>query len=393
MNESLLEQVRTIQEELTIIRHDIHAHPEMAMQEKRTSALVASKLQQWGLTVTQGIGQYGVVGTLTSLEPGTRSIGLRADMDALELIEKTNVPYASTYPGVMHACGHDGHTTMLLGAAKYLSEHRDSFRGTVQFVFQPAEEGLRGAPAMIDDNIFERFPMDAIYGLHDIPEPLGTFSTRSGALMAASDRWYVTFRGTGGHGGATPHLATDVTVLQAQFIMALQTIVSRNISPIDSGVVSVGAIQGGSFLSANVMPSEIRIAGTARSLTPSVHGTIERRINELANNLATTFGCTAQVEYSRGGISLVNHKEETQKAIKAAESVVGTSNVTKDREPLMGGEDFAFFLLKRPGAFIFMGINDENHFGTLHSPGFNFNDEAIPYGVAYWISLVQQELQ
>ncbi|CAF1679559.1 unnamed protein product [Rotaria magnacalcarata] len=393
MNDSLLLEVRNLQTELTKIRQDIHAHPEMAMEEERTSSLVATKLNEWGLTVTKGVGQFGVVGTLTSSKPGTRSIGLRADMDALELIEKCDVPYVSTRPGIMHACGHDGHTTMLLGAAKYLAEHRDSFCGTVQFIFQPGEEGLRGAIAMINDNLFERFPIDAVYGLHNMSEPLGTFSIRSGPLMAASDRWYVTFRGTGGHGGAGPHLATDVTVLQAQFIVALQTIVSRNVSAIDSAVISVGAIQGGSFLSANVMPSEIRIAGTARSFTESVRNLIERRINELANNLATAFDCTAHIEYSRGGIPLVNHNEETQRAINAAEAVVGTANVNKNREPFMGSEDFAFMLLKRPGAFIFMGINDEKVSVKLHSPDYDFNDDAIPLGVAYWISLVQQELK
>ncbi|CAF3732003.1 unnamed protein product [Rotaria sordida] len=387
MNDILL-----MQEELVAIRQDIHAHPEMAMEEVRTSTLVASKLKQWGLTVTEGVGQFGVVGTLKSLQSGNRSIGLRADMDALQLIEKCNVPYISTKPGTMHACGHDGHTTMLLGAAKYLAEHRDSFCGTVLFIFQPAEERLQGAIAMINDGLFERFPVDAIYGLHNYSGQLGTFAIRSGPLMAASDRWFVTFRGTGGHGGAAPHLATDVTILQAQFIMALQTIVSRNINAADLAVISVGAIQGGSFVSLSVMPSEIRIGGTTRTFTESVRDLIERRINELANNLAMTFGCTAHVEYNRSGTALINHNEQTQRAIKAAESVVGMTNVNKNTEPFMGSEDFAFMLLKRPGAFIFMGINDEKVSVKLHSPDYNFNDDAIPFGVAYWINLVQQEL-
>ncbi|CAF3762673.1 unnamed protein product [Rotaria sordida] len=392
MNNSLLMQVRDMQEELAMIRQDIHAHPEMAMEENRTSALVASKLREWGLTVTEGVGQFGVVGTLTSVKPGNRSIGLRADMDALELIERNNVSYVSTKLGTMHACGHDGHTAMLLGAAKYLSEHRDSFCGTVQFIFQPAEERLAGAVAMINDSLFERFPVDAIYGLHNVPEQMGTFSIRPGPLMAASDYWDVTFRGTGGHGGAGAHLATDVTVLQAQFIMALQTIVSRNVNAIDAAVISVGAIQSGSFVSANVMPSEIRIRGTARSLTESVRDLIERRINELANHLATAFGCTAHVEYRQGHVTLVNHDEQTKRAIKAAEAVVGSTNVTKNREPSMVSEDFAFMLLERPGAFIFMGNNDGTALNKLHSSDYNFNDDAIPYGVAYWISLVRQEL-
>ncbi|CAF4042638.1 unnamed protein product, partial [Rotaria sp. Silwood1] len=386
-------EVLDMQTEFTTIRQDIHAHPEMAMTENRTSALVAAKLKEWGLTVTEGVGQFGVVGTLESLNPSNRSIGLRADMDALKLVELNNVSYISTEPGKMHACGHDGHTAMLLGAAKYLSEHRDSFCGTIQFIFQPAEERLKGALAMINDSLFERFPVDAVYGLHNAPEQLGTFSIRSGPLMAASDRWRVTFRGTGGHGGASAHLATDVTVLQAQFIMALQTIVSRNIDAVDPAVISVGAIQAGSFESTNVIPSEMRIGGTARSLTASVRDLIERRMNELANNLAAAFGCTAQVEYYRGGIPLVNHDEQTKRAIKAAETVVGSTNVNKNRQPLMGSEDFAFMLLERPGAFIIMGTNNGTEAKMLHSPDYDFNDDAIPFGIAYWIALVQQELK
>ena len=245
---------------------------------------------------------------------------------------------------------------------------------------------------MIKDGLLERFSIDAVYGLHNVSEPLGTFSIRTGPFMAASDRWHVTFRGTGGHGGAAPHLATDVTVLQAQFILALQTIVSRNISATDSAVISVGAIEGGSFRSANIMPSEIRIAGTVRSFSESVRQLIERRINELANGLAMTSDCTAHVEYSHGGITLVNHEEQTRRAIQAAETVVGVDSVNKNRELYMGSEDFAFMLEKRPGAFIFMGINDKTISVKLHSPDYNFNDEAIPFGVAFWISLVQQEL-
>ena len=392
MNDALLNEVREMQSELMSIRQDIHAHPEMSMEEARTSKLIATKLNQWGISVTEGLGQFGVVGTLTSLRPGERTIGLRADMDALQLIEQNDVPYISTKPGTMHACGHDGHTAMLLGAAKYLAEHRDSFCGRVTFIFQPAEETLRGAIAMINDHLFDRFPVDAIYGLHNYPDRLGSFSIRPGPMMAASDRWHVTFRGTGGHGGSGPHLATDVTVLQAHFLVALQTIVSRNVSSHDAAVISVGGIESGSFKSLNVMPSVIRIGGTARSLTESVRNTIERRMRELANGLATSFGCTAEVEYMRFGTAVVNHEEQTRRAIKAAEAVVGQANVDRNREPSMGGEDFAFMLLERPGAFIFLGVVDDAQSRNLHSPTYNFNDEAIPFGVAYWITLVQQEL-
>ena len=395
MTNTLLDDIHEMQAELASIRRDIHAHPEMAMEEVRTSSLIAEKLKEWGLTVTEGIGRYGVVGTLKSSKEGVISIGLRADMDALQLTEKTNVPYASTKVGVMHACGHDGHIVMLLGAAKYLAEHRESFCGTVYFIFQPAEEKLDGALAMIKDHLFDRFPMNTIYGLHNTPsDRLGQFSIRSGPMMAATDSWYVTFHGTGGHGGAGAHLATDVTVLHAQFILALQTIISRNVNSLESGVISVGAIESGSFGSVNVMPDTIRIGGTARSLTTSVRDTIERRMRELANGLAVSFGCTAEVEYIRDGTPLVNHEENTKRAIAAAQTIVGEANVDQNRQPTMGGEDFAWMLLQRPGAFIFLGVNDdETKRSQLHSPTYNFNDKGIPFGVAYWAALVQQELK
>ena len=395
MTNTLLDDIHEMQAELASIRRDIHAHPEMAMEEVRTSSLIAEKLKEWGLTVTEGIGRYGVVGTLKSSKEGVISIGLRADMDALQLTEKTNVPYASTKVGVMHACGHDGHIVMLLGAAKYLAEHRESFCGTVYFIFQPAEEKLDGALAMIKDHLFDRFPMNTIYGLHNTPsDRLGQFSIRSGPMMAATDSWYVTFHGTGGHGGAGAHLATDVTVLHAQFILALQTIISRNVNSLESGVISVGAIESGSFGSVNVMPDTIRIGGTARSLTTSVRDIIERRMRELANGLAVSFGCTAEVEYIRDGTPLVNHEENTKRAIAAAQTIVGEANVDQNRQPTMGGEDFAWMLLQRPGAFIFLGVNDdETKRSQLHSPTYNFNDKGIPFGVAYWTALVQQELK
>ncbi|MFC4166167.1 M20 aminoacylase family protein [Teichococcus aestuarii] len=393
MNESLLNRLRAMQPELAAIRQDIHANPEIGMEEKRTAALVAEKLRGWGLEVTEQVGRHGVVGTLKGRLPGQHAIGLRADMDALMIHEATGKPYASVNEGLMHACGHDGHTTMLLGAAKYLSENRD-FGGTVQFIFQPAEEGRGGAKAMLADGLFERFPVDAVYGLHNMPEmPLGQFGIRPGPFMAAPDRWVVTFRGTGGHGGAAAHLSTDVTVLQAQFIMALQTVVSRNVAAVDSAVISVGAIAGGSFGSTNVMPAEIRVGGTARSFTPAVRETMERRMTELAQGLAASFGCTAEVEYRRNGTPLVNHAEQTALAASAAASLVGAGMVQDDAPPVTGGEDFAYMLERKPGAFIFMGQGAGGATAEgLHTPTYDFNDDAIPYGAGYWVSLVQQEL-
>jgi hippurate hydrolase len=393
MDDTLLSSLRAMQPELAAIRQDIHAHPEIGMEEQRTSALVAARLREYGLQVEEGIGTYGVVATLKGRLPGQRAIGLRADMDALLINEATGLPYASTNSGKMHACGHDGHTTMLLGAAKYLSQNPD-FGGTVHFIFQPAEEGRGGAVAMLKDKLFERFPVDAVYGLHNEPGlPLGLFSTRTGPALAASDRWEVTFRGTGGHGGATPHLSTDVTVVTAQFILALQTIVSRNVAAVDSAVISVGAIQGGSFGSTNVMPAEMRIGGTARSYVPAVRDMMERRIAELANGISASFGCTAEPQYFRGTTALVNHAEQTATAVAAAGALVGSTRVDPDAPASTGGEDFAHMLEARPGAFIFMGQGAGGATSEgLHTPTYNFNDDAIPFGVGYWVSLVRQEM-
>ncbi|CAF2932307.1 unnamed protein product [Rotaria sp. Silwood2] len=391
MGETLLDKLRLMQPELALIRQDIHAHPEMALHEVRTSTLVADKLKQWGVTVTEGIGGLGVVGMLKSNASGSRSIGFRADMDALSLTEQNDVSYISTTLGVMHACGHDGHTVMLLGAAKYLAEHRDSFCGTIYFIFQPAEEKDNGALNMINDKLFDRFPMDAIYGMHSGPDiAIGKFAIRSGPMLAAADTWLATFRGTGGH-GASPHLASDVTVPLAQFILSLQTIVSRNISPTDSTVISVGAVQSGSFDSLNVLPSEIRVGGTARSFTKEARDTIERRMKELAYGLATTYDCKVEVKYLREGIPLVNHVQCTERAIRAAENLVGAENIDGNMTKDMGGEDFAEMLERKPGAYIIIGNGIS--FGALHSPTYNFNDDAFPFGAGYWVCLAQQELK
>ena len=268
------------------------------------------------------------------------------------------------------------------------------FGGTVQFIFQPAEEGRGGARAMLADGLFERFPVDSVYGLHNDPQmPFGTFAARPGPAMAAGDRWVVTFRGTGGHGGASPHLATDVAVLQAQFVMALQTVVARNIAAVDAAVISVGAVHGGSLQSTNVMPSEMVIGGTARSYTEAVRDVMERRMRELAAGLAVAFGCSAEVEYDRRGTALVNHAEQTEVALAAAADVAGAGKVDGMPPLITGGEDFSLMLQARPGAFIFMGQGAGGASSEgLHTPTYDFNDEAIPVGVEYWVSLVGREL-
>ncbi len=378
--------------ELTAIRRDIHAHPEMGLEEVRTAALVAAKLREWGVDVVEGVGRTGVVGTLRGRRPGQRAIGLRADMDALAIREETGLPHASQNPGVMHACGHDGHTTMLLGAARALAENPD-FGGAVHFIFQPAEEGRGGARAMLADGLFERFPCDAVYGLHNSPGvPVGQFATRRGPMLAAGDRWSVTFRGTGGHGGSTPHLATDATVALGYFLLGLQTIVSRNIASAAQAVISVGYVGGGSAESPNVMPAEVTVAGTARSYTEAVRDTLERRVQELAASLAAAQGCSAEVAYLRRGTALVNHDEAVPVAMAAAAAVAGAENVDGNVTPSTGGEDFAEMLLRCRGAFMRIGNGVDPRGAALHTPIYDFNDEIIPLGSAYWVALVREEL-
>ncbi|MBK1657719.1 M20 aminoacylase family protein [Paracraurococcus ruber] len=394
MAHPVIEGVAAWQAELTAIRRDIHAHPEMGMEEHRTAALVAAELRRLGIAVTEGVGRLGVVGTVQGSRPGQRVIGLRADMDALRIEEATGLPHASTNPGVMHACGHDGHTAMLLGAARWLAAHRD-FAGTVHLIFQPAEEGRGGARAMIEDGLFDRFPCDAVYGLHNTPDlPAGQFCIRPGAALAAADRFEVTFRGTGGHGGAAPHLSTDLTVVQAHFVLGLQTIIGRNVPAKDAAVLSVGSIQGGSPGSANVMPAALTLTGTARSYDPDVRDLLERRIAELAQGLAALHGATAEVAYRRGAPALVNHAAQTDLAIAAAVGVVGQGAVDPSHPPVMGAEDFALMLQARPGAFMFIGgaTPGGGVAAGLHTPHFDFNDAIIPLGIAYWAGVVDQEL-
>ncbi|WP_114377276.1 M20 aminoacylase family protein [Elioraea thermophila] len=394
MTHPVVQGVRAFADELVAIRRDIHAHPELGMTEARTSALVARFLRDLGIRVTEGVGRFGVVGTIEGRRPGNRAIGLRADMDALPIHEATGKPWASTRPGIMHACGHDGHTAMLLGAARWLAQHRD-FAGTVHVIFQPAEEGLGGARAMLADGLFDRFPCDAVYGLHTRPDlPAGRFATRPGPALAAADRFRVRFLGTGGHGGSTPHRAVDLTVVQAHFVLGLQEIVGRNVPPVEPAVLSIGAIAGGVLEAPNVMPAEIVLSGTARSFSPAVRDLLERRVGELAHGLAALYGARAEVEYRRGTPATVNHPDQTRLALAAAADVVGEDAVDGAISPVTGAEDFALMLEARPGNFMFIGggAGPDGTSPGLHTPEFDFNDETIPLGVAYWVSVVEREL-
>jgi amidohydrolase len=381
-------------DELIHIRRDIHAHPELGFEETRTSRLVADKLAEWGIEAETGVGKLGVVATIRGARPGARSIGLRADMDALALTETNALPHASKNIGTMHACGHDGHTAMLLGAARQLKLNPD-FAGTVHLIFQPAEEGRGGALAMLEDEIFTRFPCDRIFGLHSYPTmPVGSFGTRPHAFMAASGRWQVTFSGTGGHGGMSPHLATDLTVAQANFVLGLQTIVSRNVPPDQTAIVSVGHIHAGDPQAMNVMPSELRISGTMRAFNADVQKLVERRIGELAQAHAAIAGATVAVKCWWNAAAVVNDPEVTQSAVRAAGRVGGDAAVNRDMERLTAGEDFSWMMQKRPGSFVFIGNGQRSGDGggNLHMPNYDFNDEAIPYGIAYWLAIVDEEL-
>ncbi len=380
--------------DLTAIRRDIHRHPETAFEEERTSQIVADKLTSWGIEVHRGLAKTGVVGTLKGNRPGQKTIGLRADMDALHLQEKNDFAHASVHANKMHACGHDGHTTMLLGAARHLAAAPD-FAGTVHFIFQPAEEGLGGARVMIEEGLFEKFPCDTVYGMHNMPGfPVGQFAIRTGPMLAASDSWEVTFKGTGGH-GAMPERGTDPTFVAAQFIVAVQAIVGRNVASNQSAVLSVGHIAAGTHGSPNVIPSEVLIRGTARSFAPAVRSLLERRLAEVAAGIAQAGGCEAVSKYFRRYPPLVNAAEQTAIAVQAAAMTVGAENVESNVTPISGAEDFAFMLEKKPGAYIMIGNGgDEQPRGChhVHTPLYDFNDKILTMGAAYWLNLVQLEL-
>ncbi|HDR9250011.1 M20 aminoacylase family protein [Burkholderia vietnamiensis] len=372
------------------IRHHIHHHPELAYEEHETAALVAHKLEQWGWQVTRGVGGTGVVGTLR-VGDGARSIGIRADMDALPIVEATGLPYASGTHGKMHACGHDGHTTMLLGAAQQLAKTRN-FRGTVHLYFQPAEEhGVdSGAKKMIDDGLFERFPCDAVFGMHNHPGAApGVFLTRRGPFMSAGDKAIIKIEGVGGH-AARPHLTVDPVVVAASIVMALQTIVARNVDPSQPAVVTVGSMHAGT--ANNVIPSGARLELSVRSFSPDVRALLKRRIVELAESQAASYGATADVEYIEGYPVVVNTDAETDFAAQVARELVGDAHVVEQADLLMGSEDFAFMLQQRPGSFVRLGNGAGEDGCMVHNPKYDFNDRNLPIGAAFWTRLVERYL-
>ena len=376
-----------IQGEITNIRRDLHAHPELAYQETRTSDIVASKLQEWGLEVTRGLGKTGLVGTLRKGN-SLKAIGLRADMDCLQMDETNDFEHRSKNPGRMHACGHDGHTAMLLGAAKLLSEKRD-FEGAVHFIFQPAEEGGGGGKAMIDDGLFEKFPCDVVFAIHNKPGvPLGHIVSRPGPLLAAADRWDIRITGRGGH-AAHPHTTIDPMVVGASIVMSLQTIVSRNIDPQDATVVTVGFFKAGSAY--NVIPAEAHIGGTTRTTTPENRALAQKRIKEICDGAAQMYGVKVEVEHRPGYPPTVNNAEQTRFALGVAAEVCGANGVRDNVKPSMGAEDFSYMLEKVPGAMVMLG-NGGTDAINLHNPRYDFNDMAIPFGISFFVKTVERFL-
>ncbi|MBX6744441.1 MAG: amidohydrolase [Acetobacteraceae bacterium] len=385
-----IEHIRRYQEQLTEWRRDFHAHPETGFEEHRTSALVAERLASWGIEVHREVGRTGVVGVLRNGK-GNRAIGLRADMDALDMPEENEFAHRSTIPGKMHGCGHDGHTTMLLGAARYLAETRN-FEGTVYFIFQPAEEGQGGAQAMIADGLFERFPCDAIYGLHNRPGlEVGRYGIRPGAMMAGCAFFDVHIRGKGGH-GARPESTVDPVVCGAQIVTALQSVVARNVAPADTAVVSITGFSAGQAY--NVIPERVSLRGTVRAFKVETMRLVEARMRALVQSIATGFGATAELDFREITIPLINTEEQTRIIADAAAALVGEAHVDRDRAPVMGSEDFSYMLAERPGAYIIVGNGTGDAGGCeVHNPRYDFNDAAIPYGAGILAAVVERELQ
>jgi hippurate hydrolase len=383
----ILNRASELQSEATEWRRYLHANPEILYDVENTAAFVEARLRDFGVDeIVTGLGRTGLVGIIKGAGGDGRTIGLRADMDALPLDEISGKPWASTIPGRMHACGHDGHTAMLLGAAKYLAETRN-FSGRVAVVFQPAEEGGRGALAMVEDGMMDRFGIEEIYGMHNMPGmPIGTFAIRKGGIMAAPDKFSLKITGRGGH-AAEPHNTVDTIVIGAQIVSALQTIAARNANPLRSVVVSVTQFHAGT--THNIIPEEAFISGTVRSLDETVRDLAERRIGELAAGIAAAHGAAVEFDYERACPVTVNHPAETEHAAKAAIDIVGADKVDTEVDPSMAGEDFAFMLQSRPGAYILIGNGQT---AGLHNPAYDFSDEALASGISYWVRLAEQRL-
>ncbi len=383
----ILNRAAELQDEVAEWRRHIHARPELLFAVENTAAFVAEKLKDFGVDeIVTGIGRTGVVGLIKGRGEGSRTVGLRADMDALPLTEITGKPWASKTPGKMHACGHDGHTAMLLGAAKYLAETRN-FNGNVAVIFQPAEEGGGGGNLMVKDGMMERFGIEEVYGMHNLPGlPVGQFATRKGPIMAATDEFTITIKGRGGH-AAQPHRTIDPIATGAQIVTNLQLIASRSVNPLRSVVVSVTKFNAG--FAHNVIPNDATFAGTIRTLDEDVRAQAEARLREIVNGICAAHGAEADINFHRNYPVTFNHAEETEYAVAIAADIAGEDNVNPEVDPMMGGEDFSYMLNARPGAFIFIGNGDT---AGLHNPAYDFNDEAIAHGISYWVRLAEQRL-
>jgi hippurate hydrolase len=385
----IINRIAEYQDEMTAWRRHIHKHPETAFEEHQTSDYVALRLHEFGIDVHRGLAGTGVVGTLKGEKGNGPSIGLRADMDALDIEEKNDVDYRSKNPGKMHACGHDGHSTMLLGAAKYLAETKN-FAGTVHFIFQPAEENEGGGRIMIEEGLFKKFPVDSVYGMHNMPGiPAGEFAIRAGPIMASFDIFEITLTGTGTH-AALPQLGRDALVAASQLVGALQTITSRTINPFDAAVVSVTQMHAGDTW--NVIPEETVVRGTTRAFKSNVQDHMETEIRRITDGIASAFCINAKVHYERRYPPTINDANETNLTVEVAQELVGEDFVSLDKDPMMGAEDFAFMLEEKPGAYMWIGNGSQEGGCMLHNPHYDFNDDVLPLGASYWAKLVETRL-
>jgi hippurate hydrolase len=384
----IIDELAAFKPELTRWRRDIHAHPELAFEEHRTAAIVAEKLASFGIEVDTGIAGTGVVGTLKRGR-GNRAIGLRADLDALPISEANDFEHKSKNPGLMHACGHDGHTTMLLGAARHLAEH-GGFEGTVYFIFQPAEENEGGGRAMVEAGLFDKYPMEAVYGMHNIPGmPVGSFAVKPGPMMAAFDIFELTIKGKGGH-AAMPHLAIDPVIIGTKIVDAYQSIVSRIVDPNEPAVLSVTQFHAGDAY--NVIPDEVKISGCTRCFSPRVQKLFETQMKQIATEICSAWGASCEFYYERRYPPVINSEQEANLAGDVATDIAGTGNVYLNPKPSMGSEDFAYMLQEKPGAYIWIGNGDGEGSCMVHNPGYDFNDEILPLGATWWVKMAEKSL-